>query len=374
MKETFVDIFGSLEDPRVERTKKHQLIDIIGLAILSVIAGAQSFSEIEDFGHTHHDWFKNYFSLENGIPSHDTFERLFSRLDADAFQKAWLTWIKEVKTLLPEHVIAIDGKTLCGSHQRKKGLSGLHIVSAWSCENEMSLGQIKVSDKSNEITAIPLLLEQLGLEGAIVTLDAMGCQRAIAEKIHLLGGDYILAVKGNQGSLEDALEDTIEKVMNQPENARLCYGAVDEIECSHGRIEARECTVLPAMYKMSLASKWKGIASLIKLTATRDVNDVVTKETRYFISSLNPKEPEKILNAVRSHWHIENKLHWVLDVVFREDDCRVRNENAALNLAWIRKMALAALKKESSFKASIRRKQLKAWADPDYLINIMEKI
>jgi predicted transposase YbfD/YdcC len=373
MKETFVDIFGSLEDPRVERTKKHQLIDVIGLAILSVIAGAQSFSEIEDFGHTHHDWFKNYFSLENGIPSHDTFERVFSRLEPDAFQKAWLSWIKEVKALLPEHVIAIDGKTMCGSHQRKKGLSGLHIVSAWSCENELSLGQIKVADKSNEITAIPLLLEQIGLEGAIVTLDAMGCQRAIAEKIHTLGGDYILTVKGNQGSLEDALEDTIEKVINQPENARLCYEAVDEIEFSHGRIEARECTVLPAMYKIPLSSKWKGIASLIKLTATRDINNVISKETRYFISSLNPKEPQKILNAIRAHWHIENKLHWMLDVVFREDDCRVRNEKAALNLAWVRKMALAALKKESSFKASIRRKQLKAWASPDYLINIMEQ-
>ena len=337
MRATFEEIFSEIEAPRIERTKRHKLLDILGVAILSVIAGAQSFGEIEDFGNVHFNWFKNHFELNHGIPSHDTFERLFSRLDPNSFQKAWLDWLSNLKSLLPESVIAVDGKTLRGSHQRSKGLKGLHVVSAWSCENELSLGQIKVNSKSNEIIAIPELLEQIAIKEAIITIDAMGCQRNIAEKIISLSGDYVLTVKANQGTLEEALTDTIEKVMNQPENARSYYTAVDNIECSHGRIESRECTVLPAMYQPLLSKKWKNIASLIKLKSTREIGDNTFIETRYFISSLSPKSPEKIMRAIRSHWHIENKLHWVMDVTFKEDSCRVRNENSALNLSWMRK-------------------------------------
>jgi predicted transposase YbfD/YdcC len=364
---SFTTSFGKLEDPRVERTKKHRLLDIIAIAILGVMAGSQSFEEMEDFGIIHEAWLKQYLALENGIPSHDTLNRVFQSLCPEAFQAAFLDWVNSLRKLLPEGVVAIDGKTLCGSHDRIKGLKGLHVVSAWSCVNGLSLGQMKVADKSNEITAVPELLKQLVITGGIVTIDAMGCQREIAKAIIDQKADYVLAVKGNQGSLHEAIGDCFKL------SHAGVYRATDEVNKDHGRIEERTVEVVDASILAGLIdlSQWSGIKSIAKLVAKRESAYERTEETRYYISSLVASDPGVILNAARAHWQIENTLHWSLDVSFREDDCRVRDENTALNLSWMRKMALSFLKAETSFKASIRRKQLKLWSTPDYLLKVL---
>lgn len=368
----FVEIFSKIDDPRVDRTKKHPLIEVIGLAICAVIAGAQAWTEIEDFCLLHQDWLKNYFTLPSGIPSHDTFSRVFSALDPGLFQEHFLSWLSEIKTLLPEGVIAIDGKTLRGSHQRKKELKGLHIVNAWSCENQMTLGQLKVDSKTNEITVIPNLLERLALHGAIITIDAMGCQRNIAEHIVEKGGDYILAVKGNQGDLHEAMQQTFSQAENCHYESMTVYTAADTPNNDHGRLEERCCVVLPLMYLFRMKLKWKKLKSLICITSKRTLNNIQSIEQRFYISSLDPKEPDKILKSIRDHWQVENNLHWCLDVIFREDECRIRDENAALNMSWMRKMALAFLKNTQSMKGSIRRKQLQVWARPYHLIELLK--
>ncbi len=368
MNESFAECFGEIEDPRIERTKKHKLLDIIALAILGVMAGAQSFEEIEDFGAIHEIWLKRYLELANGIPSHDTINRVCQNLCPKSFEQAFLNWLKETRALLPEGVVAIDGKTLCGSHERIKGLKGLHVVSAWSCSNGLSLGQIKVDGKSNEITAIPDLLKRLMLSGAIVTIDAMGCQKDIAEAIRDKGADYLLAVKGNQGNLFESIQDCFKLAKEES-----LYCTKDPINKDHGRIEERRIDLLPASLLEGLVDLkgWPGMASIAQITSKRESAYEQSEEVRYYISSLPHDNPRRILDAVRAHWQIENTLHWSLDVTFKEDDCRVRDETAALNLSWMRKMALSFLKAETSFKASIRRKQLRLWSSPEYALKVL---
>jgi len=375
MNKAFVESFGMLEDPRVERTKKHALLDIIAIAMIGIMAGAQSFEEIEDFGLMHEEWLKQYLQLGNGIPSHDTINRVCQSLKPESFQKAFLEWVQSIRTLLPEGVVAIDGKTLRGSHQRSRGLKGFHIVNVWSCVNGLVLGQMKVSDKSNEITAIPELLKQLMIEGAIVTIDAMGCQKEIAAEIKAQKADYVLAVKGNQGNMFESIKDCFKWVASS-KNKHKIYEAIDEIGSEHGRIEERKLEVMSAEILKGLVEieQWSGIKSIAKITCTRESPYETSTETRFYISSLVPESPVVILKAIRAHWSIENQLHWSLDVSFREDACRVRDENTALNLSWMRKMALSFLKAETSFKASIRRKQLKLWSSPDYLLKLIPNI
>jgi len=377
MNNKFKESFGSIEDPRVDRTKLHDLLDIIALGIIGTMAGAQSFEEIEDFGKTHEAWLRQYLILENGIPSHDTINRVFQSLDHETLQEAFLNWIKQIKTFLPENVVPIDGKTLRGSHQRSKGLKGLHVVSAWSCSNGLSLGQLKVDGKSNEITAIPELIKRLMLEGAIVTIDAMGCQKDIAKLIREQKADYVLGLKGNQGNLEESVRDCFK--LN--DESSIVYTARDEIACEHGRLEERQIEVLGGTVLQGLVdlSQWDSLNSIVKMTYTSEMlnkkvkrEQTVTKEL-FYISSLNPNNPAKILQAVRSHWIIES-MHWSLDVSFKEDACRVRDEMTALNLSWFRKMALSFLKAETSFKASIRRKQLKLWSSPEYFLKVFSMI
>jgi len=377
MNNKFKESFGSIEDPRVDRTKLHDLLDIIALGIIGTMAGAQSFEEIEDFGKTHEAWLRQYLILENGIPSHDTINRVFQSLDHETLQEAFLNWIKQIKTFLPENVVPIDGKTLRGSHQRSKGLKGLHVVSAWSCSNGLSLGQLKVDGKSNEITAIPELIKRLMLEGAIVTIDAMGCQKDIAKLIREQKADYVLGLKGNQGNLEESVRDCFK--LN--DESSIVYTARDEIACEHGRLEERQIEVLGGTVLKGLVdlSQWDSLNSIVKMTYTSEMlnkkvkrEQTVTKEL-FYISSLNPNDPAKILQAVRSHWIIES-MHWSLDVSFKEDACRVRDEMTALNLSWFRKMALSFLKAETSFKASIRRKQLKLWSSPEYFLKVFSMI
>lgn len=371
MTNEFKKIFGLLKDSRIERTKKHELLDIIAIGILGTMAGAQSFEEMEDFGCHHEAWLKQYLPLTNGIPSHDTINRVFESLDPEAFQEAFLQWLQSIKTFLPETVVPIDGKTLRGSHVRSKGRKGLHVVSAWSYANGLSLGQRKVDDKTNEITVIPELIKKLMLEGAIVTMDAIGCQKEIATIICQQKADYVLAVKGNQGSLSEHIQDCF----RLKDNTIPVYRATDEVICEHGRLEVRHIEVMSSEILDGLVNRaeWTSLQSIMKLTYCVEAKAQTVREERFYISSLPPQDPDKLLRAIRSHWSIES-MHWSLDVTFKADDCRVRHETAALNLSWIRKMSLSLLKAEKSFKASIKRKQLKLWHDPDYCLNVLVKI
>lgn len=368
----FVEIFSKLEDPRVERTKKHLFLEVIGLALFATLAGAQCFTEMEDFCKHHGQWLKNYFHLPYGVPSHDTFLRVFSAIDSAAFQGCFFEWIKSVIEIFPENVIPIDGKSIRASRRDKSNLKALHIVSAFSCANGISLGQMIVDKKTNEITVIPELLKKLCIEGAIITLDAMGCQKNIAAQIIEQKGDYILRVKENQGGLLEEVNDAFKEAERTQYKNMTYYTATDEVNNDHGRIESRKCIVLPLMYFMTLKSKWKGLQSLVLIISERETHAEKTIEHRYYISSLEPKDPHKIMLSIRTHWQIENNLHWLLDVAYREDQSRIRDENAALNMSWLKKTALGILKRTTTLSGSIRRKQLALWAKPENLIEIVQ--
>ena len=368
----FVEIFSKIKDPRIERTKKHLFLDVVGLALFSTLAGAQCFTEMEHFCKLHKEFLKKYFQLPNGIPSHDTFCRVFSALNPDEFQSCFVEWIKYVIETFPENVIPIDGKSIKASRRDKYNLKALHIVSAYSSANRISLGQLIVDKKTNEITVIPELLKKICIEGAIVTLDAMGCQKEIAQQIIEKNGDYILRVKENQGGLLEEIKDAFIHGENTDYKGIIHYKASDEINNDHGRIENRECIVMPLMPLMTLQSKWKGLKSLVLVISGREINNKKSIEHRYYISSLDPKDPKKILLCIRAHWQIENNLHWLLDVAYREDQSRIRDENAALNMSWLRKTALGLLKRATTIQGSIRRKQLTLWANPESIIQIVK--
>ena len=372
MSEIFCSCFDHLEDPRVNRTKKHLLSDIIAISICAVIAGCEHWEEIEDFGNDHKTWFDKFLILENGIPSHDTFSRVFSILDSKTFQEACMNWLTMIYELLPEGIIAIDGKTIRGSARKQSGLKGLHIINAWSCANSINLCQLKVADKSNEITAVPEVLKLLELNGAIVTMDAIGCQKDSIKQICESGADYVVALKGNQGLLFDAATETFDAI-NQGSKALKVTTAIDDIDCEHGRIEQREIDIVDASELESVISPdWKYLNSIARITYQRSDKDSELKEYRYYISSLSPDKPEIIMKAIRSHWQVENCLHWSLDVTFSEDKSRIRDENAAINYSWLRKFALGLLKKEETFKASIKRKQKRASRNTEYLEKILK--
>ena len=333
MNNIFVETFGKIEDPRILRTKKHLLIDVIGLTLFAIMAGAQTFDEIELFGSLHEEWLKKYLQLSNGVPSHDTINRVLSLLEPKALEDAFIQWHHQLKGYVKDNVIAIDGKTMKASHQSSKGLKALHVLSAYSCANGLSLGQMKVDGKTNEITVIPELLKQLAIEDAIITIDAMGCQKDIATAIVKKNADYILAVKGNQKELYQPIKDVFPIA---DELGAKYYN--HEINGDHGRIENRSVVSLPIKTIESQLDlgKWAKVESIIKVTYTTEK----TTEDRYFISTLPYEEVERIAHSIRNHWQIENNLHWVLDVVFREDESRIRDENTAMNFAWFRKMAL----------------------------------
>lgn len=371
----FIECFANLTDPRVERTKKHLLIDIIGLAICGILSGAETWEEIEDFSIEHEEWFRKFLSLPNGIPSEDTFSRVFSALDPQTFQSCCMDWLKRIMNLISEDVIAIDGKSLRGSKRINACKKALHIVNAWSCANKVCLGQLKIADKSNEISAVPELLKLLYIKGAIVTLDAMGAQEETVKQICEAGADYVITLKGNQGSLHETVKDSF--AMNDAGNKAVSACRVDDgIIASHGRIEQRFIEVMGTeKLRKLIDDRWKNLKSIARITYVRtEATGEIITEKRYFITSILPHEASKILSAARQHWQIESALHWSLDVTFNEDDCRIRNENAAVNFSWLRKFALGLLKNESSFKASIRRKQRKVCTNIDYLAQIMGKI
>ena len=359
-----IDYFSEIEDPRIDRTKDHLLADIIFITIAAVICGAETWNDIANYGKSKSSWLKQFLELKNGIPSHDTFNRLYSAIDPKQFEMCFLKWVKSVSDITEGEVVSIDGKTIRGSRHHG-GKSLVHMVSAWAHKNNLSLGQIKVGDKSNEITAIPKLLDVLALKGCIVTIDAMGCQKEIAEKIIEKQADYILAVKGNQGSLEQGVLDTI-KFCNPVD-------VYEDLDFGHGRIETRTCSIYTDFSHLENVNKWKNLNCIVKIDSHRHIKEskIEQMETRLYISSA--KACAKTLEKnIRAHWAIENSLHWLLDVAFNEDDSMKTNPNAVQNFSIINRVALNLLSNDKSKKRSVKGKRLDAGWDNDYLIKILK--
>jgi predicted transposase YbfD/YdcC len=366
---SLLEHFADLPDPRIDRTKRHLLLDIIVLSICAVIAGAEGWEDIEEFGKQKHEWLKTFLRLPNGIPSHDTINRVFRMLKPEQFQECFLRWIDTLHQELGFKRIAIDGKTLRRSHDRASAKNALHLVSAWSVENHLTLGQVAVDAKSNEITAIPKLLEILELKGAIVTIDAMGCQKEIAQKIIDGGGDYVLAVKDNQPTLHAALQEHFVHLHETDFEDGECQRHTTH-DKAHGRVEERHYYSAPLPKAMAaLTEQWAGLKSIGQVITFTERDGKQTDEVRYYISSL-PAQVKRFAQCARGHWGIENSLHWVLDVTFDEDRSRIRKDNGQENFALLRRMAVSLIKQDTS-KGSVRRKRKRAGWNNDALLNII---
>lgn len=348
----------------MNRRKRHELLDILGVTIFAVVAGAESWTDVELFGKSKLAWLRRFLKLDNGIPSHDTFGRVFAMLDPSAFEQAFIRWTRTLAGCL-DGVVALDGKTVRRSHNAGANQNPIHMVSAWAHANGIVLGQVKVNEKSNEITAIPELLERLALNGCIVTIDAMGCQRAIAKTILDRGADYVLAVKGNQA----ALLDDIERHFADTPAQRHDYERT--VEKDHGRVETRECWVSQDAPADSEEGHWPSLNAAAMVRATVERDGKTCTDTRYYITSLATPTAKTILGCVRAHWDIENSLHWVLDVTFNEDQCRVRTQNAAQNFVILRHIALNLIKSDKTFKGSVRGKRKRAAWDTPYLEHLL---
>ncbi len=364
----FIEHFKSIPEPRIARCRQHELLDILFLSISAVLCGAEGWEEIEDFGLARLNWLRGYFPYKNGIPKHDTIARVLSRLEPEALQNSFISWMNSACELTHGEVVAIDGKTVRRSFQKGDRKSAIHMVSAWACENNLILGQRKVAQKSNEITAIPALLELLAVKGCIVTIDAMGCQTTIAEKITQQKADYVLALKGNQGELYDE----VKWLFNQDNLPELKVDSVESNDSGHGRIETRRCRQIAINKKwLPSSTHWTQLKTIIEIESTRDIDNVRTTEKRYYISSLG-LDAHKAADAVRSHWGIENKLHWVLDVSFREDESRIRRGNAAEVMSTFRRLTLNLLKQNQTSKASLKRKRKIALMDEKLLNELIQ--
>lgn len=365
--------FAGITDPRTGNAKAHIFLEILIIAILAVICGADGWSDVELFGKTKKEWLKTFLELPKGIPSHDTFGRVFAKIKPEEFQKRFIEWVQAIEKLTTGQVIAVDGKKLRRSHDHEAGKAAIYMVSAWATQNQLVLGQTKVAEKSNEITAIPELLQLLDISGCIVTIDAIGTQTEIAETVIDGGGDYLLAVKENQGHLFEDVQSLFEiDVAHGMEQAQHKY--VKTVNKGHGRIETRECWVTDREDYLSLVRKrqqWKGLKSVVRMVSQRQIGENIEVQTRYFISSL-PADAKTILKTKRSHWKIENQVHWILDIAFREDESRVRKDHAAANLAILRHMALNLLKNEKTAKGGIHAKRLQAGWNNDYLLTVLK--
>lgn len=359
--------FDKVPDPRRETENKlHALSDILCIALCAVLSGCDDWEAVEEFGEAKKDWFRKFLPLTNGIPSHDTFRRVFSLIDPEKFEEAFTLWASQAKIVSTEEQghIALDGKTVRRSHKGKSGRA-LHLLHAWSCSQGILIGQRKVDDRSNEITAIPEVLSLFDLEGITVTIDAMGCQKGIAEHIVQEGGNYVLALKGNQGDLLDDVELYLDtEAKDRP------GGDFKTVQKDHGRIETRKVWVSSEIDWLAQKNEWSGLQSIVMVEATREIQDKKTKERRYFISSL-PADAKLLGKTIRSHWAIENSLHYVLDVAFNEDQCRARTGHGAENLAIIRRFALNLLKQNKSCKLGVKNKRLKAAYDDNYRASIL---
>ena len=365
---SIVQHFEDLPDPREGPNAVHKLIDIIVIAVCAVIAGCEACTQMAEYGRRKESWLRQFLELPRGIPSHDTFSRVLALLDATKFQECFMRWATALHKATGGKIVAIDGKTLRRSFDNAKGRGPIHLVSAWCSENHVSLGQLAVDAKTNEITAIPELLDLLEIPGAIVTIDAAGCQRAIATKIRKQKADYVLALKKNQNTLYEDVAAHFEQLQTQPSDTLPC-NVYETHEKGHGREEHRTAYVLPVPEDLRQRELWKDLQSIGMIVGRRVVKGREESQTRYFISSLGNNAKE-LAEAVRWHWGIENSLHWVLDVTFREDDSRIRKGYGAENMATLRRLAISLLKREST-KQSIATKRLMAAWDDDYLFRVL---
>jgi predicted transposase YbfD/YdcC len=364
------EYFASLPDPRIERCRRHKLIDIVTIAICTLVCGGEGFTDMEEFGHARRQWLETFLELPNGIPSHDTFGRLFARLNPREFAACFERWVRASLSSLSGAVVALDGKRVRRSYDKAQGQEAIELLSAWVKEQRLTLGQVKVADDSNEITAVPELLKVIEIEGAVVTVDALNTQKGIAAQIRAKGADYVLALKGNHAGLKQEVEELFCAIKEE-----RTYGYQVEtsrtIDKEHGRIEQRTCwQVAVTAERFSEGELWPDLRSVAMVEAERECGAKASREVRYYLSSLEVNA-EQIQEIIRGHWAIENSCHWLLDVVFREDDSRVRVGNAAQNLALIRKLALSMLSREKSCKRGIKVKRFKAALDLQYLLKIL---
>ena len=361
---SFVGYFADLPDPRVNRTKKHRLDDILGIALCAVICGADSFEEIERFGDAREDWLRTFLALPNGIPSHDTFNRVLAALDRDVFSACFARWMTDLCERTGLRVIAVDGKA-CRAAPADTFSGCLHLVNAWAVENHLFLGQVAVEDGGHEITAMPELLKVLDLKGALVTLDAAGCQKEIVGQIRTQGGDYLVAVKGNQPGLQRAVHAAFERAGETEFSGCQMFAAVED---GHGRREERYVTVIrdPG----GLPGGWADVGAVVMVGREREVKGKNTSTAHFYITSLRTSA-RKLAGYVRGHWGVENGLHWCLDVSFREDANRTRETNAGANLGVVRRVAASLLKQDAN-RGSIKAKRLSAALDHKYLERVLQ--
>jgi predicted transposase YbfD/YdcC len=380
--DVFNEYFAHIDDPGQAHKIEHLLSEILFIIVLAIIAGADDFHEVEKYAKTKYHWLSSFLKLSGGVPSHDTFNRVLCMIDAEQFQQSFINWVSDIRSnietpdtqadSLDKDIISIDGKTACNSRDSATGKKAIHMVSALSSRYGLVLGQQKCYEKSNEITAIPHLLDMFLIEGSVITIDAMGCQKDIASKIIQRKADYILALKGNQGNLHKEVTDLFNKV-NTREFAKYIHQTDTQLEKDHGRIEQRECVTIENLGWLYEIHQWKGVKSIAKITATVVKGDQQYTEDRYYISSL-PGKADFINKAVRKHWFIENKLHWILDVVFKEDYCRVRTGNGAENLNTIRKIALNTIKRDNTIKTSFKNKRKMCGWDDNFALNILKNM
>jgi predicted transposase YbfD/YdcC len=370
-----IEQLAGLPDPRVERTRLHKLIDILAIGICAVICGADGWDDFVAFGRAKHDWLQERLGLElpHGIPSADTFRRVFGRLDPQALQTCFLLWTRQLHVRTQGEVIALDGKVVRHSFDTASGKAAIHMVSAWAARARLVLGQVKIAEKTNEIPTVPALLKLIDIHGCIVTTDAMSCQKATAAAIIEQGGDYVLAVKDNQPSLYADIEARF--AHTEPHGYEHTHPrGCTHTDKGHGRIETRRCDVLPLAlhdpFWADVQADWKGLRSLARITCTRQIGEQTSTQVRYFISSLCGRA-STLLGAVRSHWGIENRLHYVLDVSLNEDACRVRADHGAENLAVLRHIAVNLLRQEQTSPRGIKAKRKQAGWDNDYLAQIL---
>lgn len=368
---TFLRHFKQIEDPRMQNHNfRHNLSDILIIAILATICDADGLVEIEKFGLAKEDWLNTFLELPNGIPSHDTFGRVFSLLDPSVFQECFLSWINSLHIDLKKEIIAIDGKTLRGSGDKTNNNKALHLVSAWAANNKLMLAQVKTEEKSNEITAIPNLLKMLDIKDSVVTIDAMGCQQKIVKQICNQEANYVVSLKNNQPKLYQDVENIFSLAENSQYKKMLHLRKIEKIK-DHGRIETRRYTLISARDNINFGIRWPGLQGIGKLEITRTINNKVEHSTRYFLTSLKYTDIDLFMSSVRKHWNIEINLHWSLDVSFNEDHSQVRIGHAAENLALIRRIALNLLKQEKTHKNGIKCRRKTAGWDHKYLLKVL---
>jgi predicted transposase YbfD/YdcC len=362
--------FADLPDPRVVGRCDHRLLDVIAITLLAVMSGAEDWPDIEQFGIARREWLRKFLELPGGIPSHDTFRRVFGLLDRNQFAAHLFRWTQALHEATGGKVIAIDGKTLRRSLAKKSGKAALHLVTAWCTENGLTLGQIACQEKSNEITAIPELLKLLSLKGCTVTIDAMGCQKEIAEDIREQGGHYVLALKGNQSSLQEDMQHLARQALDG-DLAGPGQDRQETEERGHGRCEQRGCYVVEIPADHPQRQAWKDLRTLAIVTSGRQIGGEETWETRLYVSS-HPPRAAKLADAIRRHWSIENSQHWVLDITFAEDARRQQDRHGAANLAAVRRLALSLLRQDATIKRGARTKRLNCALDPNYLLRVLK--